>query len=353
MGYGSGHTMAGAALQHAFEVANPDVEAVQLDGIRDTPSPLERFTASFYIYTNKRAHWLWRAMYYWPVFRSRIASWLAEWFFSREDGRKILAMEPDAVVATHFWSAKVAGRMGLPFFTVITDYVFHPFWLCRKASAYFVASEEIVGHLIDAGFPKDRIHLTGIPVRSMFWERPSIAEARREMNLEPKDKVVLLLSGNHGVTPVMDIALGIKDTGATVLMAAGKNKRLQKAMTEFMRSHNIKGRVLGFVDHMNMLLRASDVVVTKAGGIISSECLAMATPVVFFDSLPGQEEGNARVISEWGAATRAHDVHDAINAVKELLQNPERLMEMRQAALLHGKPKASLNIARKILEYLQ
>jgi processive 1,2-diacylglycerol beta-glucosyltransferase len=352
MAYGSGHTMAARAIADALGELAPGLEVVQFDGILESRSPLERFPASFYIFTNKHAHWFWRAFYYWPVFRTRLVDHLTGWLFSRGITGRMRDMAPDAVVSTHLSSTRASIRLGFPTFSVITDYVYHPFLFSEKAHAYFVASGEIRDALLARGFPEDRIHLTGIPIRKMFWEPPPCAESRAELGLPEGDRIVLLMSGNQGVTPVGKIAQALRDSGAFLMVVTGKNERMRRRMEKLFQRQGIKGKVGGLIDNMALLLSSCDIIVTKGGGIITSECLASGLPMVFYDSIPGQEEGNARIISEWGAGVRARNADEAAAMVGEIIEDQARLDRMKGIARERGKPRAALDIAGKVLGYL-
>ncbi len=345
--------MAARAIAEALSAVSLNAEVVQLDTILSSRCPLERFPPSFYIFTNKYAHWLWRAFYYWPVFRSRLSETITDRLFCSSNIPKLKSLSPDAVVSTHLCITRASVRLGVPTFAVVTDYVYHPFLFSEKVRAYFVASEEIRDALLARGFPADRIHLTGIPIRSMFWEPPSCADARARLGLPTDDRVVLLMSGNQGVTPVGRIARALRDSDAFILVVTGKNEPMRRRIERLFRKHGIKGGVFGVFQDMASLLCSCDIIVTKGGGIITSECLASGLPMVFYDSIPGQEEGNARVVSEWGAGVSARNADEAASLVIEIISDQSRLNRMKQAARSHGRPKAALDIASKVLGYIE
>jgi len=352
MAYGSGHTMAAQAIVDALSVVSPGLEVIHHDGILSSRSWLERFPASFYIFTNKHAHWIWRTFYYSPVFRTRLANRLTSLLFSRGIIGRMRDIAPDAVVSTHLSSTRASLKLRLPTFSVITDYCFHPFLFSEGVCAYFAASDEVREALVSQGFPRERIYLTGIPIRRMFWEPPSAADSRERIGLPRDQRIVLLMSGNQGVTPVGKIAKILKGSEAFLVVVTGKNETMRRRMESLFREKRIEGMVTGVFLDMALLLSACDIIVTKGGGIITSECLACGLPMVFYDSIPGQEEGNARIISEWGAGVRARSADEAAALVKDIINDPTRLKRMKEKALEHGRPKAALDIAEKVLSLL-
>ena len=352
MAYGSGHTMAAQAVAEALSVVSQGLEVIHHDGIISSRSWLERFPASFYIFTNKHAHWIWRMFYYSPVFRTRLVKHIIGTLFSRCIIGRMKEIAPDAVVSTHLSSTRASIKLGFPTFSVITDYSYHPFLFSEGVCAYFVASDEIVEALVSQGFPRERIFLTGIPIRRMFWEPPSSADSRAKLGLPREGRIVLLMSGNQGVTPVGKIAKILKDSDAFLFVVAGKNEAMRRRMESLFRKNRINGIVTGVFTDMASLLSACDIIVTKGGGIISSECLACGLPMVFYDSIPGQEEGNARIISEWGASVRARNAEEAAALVMDIINDRARLNRMKKIAKERGRPRAALDIAEKVLSLL-
>src|SRR5439155_22396806 len=108
-------------------------------------------------------------------------------------------------------------------------------------------------------------------------------------------------------------------------------------------------RKLGFVSYVDDLLVASDLVITKAGGLIVSESLARGTPLLVIDPIPGQEEWNADYIVSTGAGIQLRMVELVPSAVQHLIGNPERLAVLRGGAQEAGRPRAALDIAERIL----
>jgi processive 1,2-diacylglycerol beta-glucosyltransferase len=118
-------------------------------------------------------------------------------------------------------------------------------------------------------------------------------------------------------------------------------------------SPTVKLRKVGTISYVDDLIVASDLIITKAGGLITSEILARGTPMVIVDPIPGQEEQNADVISAAGAGVQLRLLEMVTPAVQYLLDHPERLTEMSQAALMIGQPQAALNIAEHVLSNWQ
>jgi len=137
-----------------------------------------------------------------------------------------------------------------------------------------------------------------------------------------------------------------------LIVVAGRNEKLVEALEEVTDSAHVQLRKLEQIDYVDDLVVASDLVVTKAGGLITSEILARGTPMVIVDPIPGQEEQNADVIAAAGAGVQLRLPEMVAPAVLYLLKRPDRLAEMHQSALELGQPRAALNIAEHILNDL-
>jgi len=91
-------------------------------------------------------------------------------------------------------------------------------------------------------------------------------------------------------------------------------------------------------------------IVTKPGGMTTSECLAKGLPMVVVDPIPGQEERNSQFLVNQGIAVRVDDKRRIAHEINRLLDDPKKLAAMKKAALMNGKPMAAENIARLILD---
>jgi len=109
--------------------------------------------------------------------------------------------------------------------------------------------------------------------------------------------------------------------------------------------------VLGFVTNMHELMAAADLIVTKPGGLTTSEALAMGKPLLILDPIPGQEAANSDFLLERGAAAKVNRVEDAPFRIEQLLGS-KKLKEMARAARELGHPNAAQAVCRATVERL-
>jgi processive 1,2-diacylglycerol beta-glucosyltransferase len=112
-------------------------------------------------------------------------------------------------------------------------------------------------------------------------------------------------------------------------------------------------RRLGMIDWVDDLVAASDLAITKSGGLIVSEILARGTPMIVIDPIPGQEEWNADYVAGSGAGVQLRQPESVPPATLSLLAHPERLALMRAQAARVGRPRAALDIAERVLRDLR
>jgi processive 1,2-diacylglycerol beta-glucosyltransferase len=163
--------------------------------------------------------------------------------------------------------------------------------------------------------------------------------------------VVTLMGSGLAVGRAEQIIHGLSRRGltATLLVLAGRNTQLEANLPPVTTGPTLSVRGLGFVEYLDDLIAASDLVITKAGGLIVSEVMARQTPMILINSIPGQEEWNADYVVSVGAGIQLRHLDMLPLAVESLLANPSRLAALRAAATKAGRPDAALNVVDAVL----
>ena len=278
-------------------------------------------------------------------------------------------LKPSAVVCTHAFPCGVMAAYkrlydpSLPVMGIVTDFVVHPFWIYKNVDAYAVATPEIRAALVGRGIDPERIGVDGIPVDPRFGEVPDDRAALREQLGLPRDAAVaLVMGGGLGLGPVAATVRSLARTAlpengraAPVIpvVIVGKNKRLERRLAEEARRDGADVRVLGFVENVFDWMHAADVLVTKPGGLTTSEALAARVPLVLLRPLPGQEERNARYLVSRGAALRARGGSDLVRVVDAVLTDERVARRLRENAAALAHPDAAERIAARIAALAQ
>ena len=267
---------------------------------------------------------------------------------------KIEGLKPDTVICTHFLPAELLSKMiaqkkfHAPVWVAVTDFDIHSLWIQPHMSGYFAASPEVAWRMKDKGINPDKIHVTGIPIMPVFGQEHSRSECAKQLGISPDKPTILLMSGGLGVGGIHLIAERLLNISSDfqILALAGKNKGLLEELKKLERAFPGKLKPTGFTTTIEINMAASDLAISKPGGLTTSECLAMGLPMIVISPIPGQEERNADYLLENGAALKAHNAAVLEFKLIELLKNPAKLCEMRKAATSIGRPDAAMDILK-------
>lgn len=269
---------------------------------------------------------------------------------------------PDLVVCTHaFPCGAMAEYKRLfddapPVVGIVTDFAVHAFWIHRNIDGYVVANEGIRDQMLARGVEPQRVVSAGIPVRSEFAPR-AVTRARLRENLAlPLDRhIVLLMGGGLGIGPLERMMRALQDVKKPIaaVVIAGRNKRMERRVLAAAEGVGYPVRALRFVDNVYDYMHAADVLVTKPGGLTAAEALVAQLPMVLCKPLPGQEERNARILCEAGAAMRSHTVGDLAAAVTAVLTPGRRRERMLAAAKRLARPNAAAEAASLIVRLVR
>jgi processive 1,2-diacylglycerol beta-glucosyltransferase len=242
-----------------------------------------------------------------------------------------------------------------PQYVVVTDVIAHSTWINHGVHGYFLPNVLSANLLIQRGVNPAVLHVTGIPIKLEVMEPKTKEDARSRQSLPHHLPVVTLFGGGLNPRRVKSMVVDLLASPVPLylIVVAGRNDKLVEAMEELTGNAQVPLLKLEQIDYVDDLLVASDLVITKAGGLITSEILARGVPMVIVAPIPGQEEQNADVIAAAGAGVQLRLPEMVAPAVQYLLKRPDRLTEMHQSALELGQPRAALNIAEHILKDLQ
>jgi processive 1,2-diacylglycerol beta-glucosyltransferase len=356
---GLGHKRAAEALGQAF--AQRHVAQVWVEDTLSYGSPLFRqLYAGSYLELAEKAPALW-AYYYQRA--DETESELNQALRRLVDRLGVTRLEtvieqrrPDAIVCTHFLPLDLLidlrrrGRQIPPLYCVVTDYTGHAFWAYPDADGYFVATSLTAAMLVHRGVPADSITVTGIPVEPAIAEAKDRARLRRAYQLGD-GAVIMFLASGLSAERVHQIAHGLlqRPIRGTLLLVTGRNSALRAGLRALPRDRTLRLRVHGFIDYLDDLVAASDLVITKAGGLIVSEVLARGRPLVIIDPVPGQEEWNADYVVSVGAGVQLRLGAIVPEAVEHLLNETAHRQLLENGAARAGRPRAALDIAAAVL----
>jgi processive 1,2-diacylglycerol beta-glucosyltransferase len=246
---------------------------------------------------------------------------------------------------------KRKGELSVPVHAVITDISPHAFWVHAHIDHYHVANDTAARELMRKGIDPLAIHVSGIPVDPVFAHSTPAPQARAALGL-PERPTVLLMSGGFGVGPLVamldSFADADTDSGLSLVVVAGRNTELADACRARAATLTLPVKVVGFVNNIHDHMDAADLIVTKPGGLTTTEILAKGKPMALVAPIPGQEQRNCEHLLEEGAAVRLHEVADAAWYLQRWLHDAPRMAHMQANARRIARPHAAQVIAQAL-----
>jgi processive 1,2-diacylglycerol beta-glucosyltransferase len=387
---GGGHLAAAAALEETWRRLRPDDVVAQVDLV-DFFSPLHRkIHADGYLALIGKAPELWGMMFNKTDSLKSARRW-HRWrrvFPGRSRvrfARHVTHFQPDAVLCTHYlpletlallraghfrkhkWSLDIhvrsreARRAGAaaaapslparaPFVvSIVTDFEAHALWMESCVDLYCVAADHTKARLVARGAAAEDVVVTGIPVAMKFSGQPDVKAVRRTFGLRDDQPVLLVLSGGFGTGPLGGILTELNkfDRPLQTAVVTGRNEPLRRELAVGDWKHPT--RVFGYMPNMHELMAVADLIITKAGGLTTSEALALGKPLLLVRPIPGQEAANSDFLLEWGAATKINRLEDLPYRLGQLL-GARKLADMARAAKALGRPAAASSVCAEVVK---
>ncbi len=359
--HGQGHKSAAEALATAFRERD-DVGTVRTEDALDYGAALyKKLYATFYRELSENLPAIWERIY--EAADANDSSFLnhLRMLLDRigvgELDSLIPSVPAEAVVCTHFLPLNILswhrqnGTLDVPLYGVVTDYTAHLYWVSEDVNGYFVPSRKAKAMLAAKGVPKSRISVVGIPVDPHLPRHETADTVRRRHNITKKPVVTFICSALDA-DRIRTVVVGLLGSGlsGTLIVVPGRNAEAESVLDELEGTPELDLQILtGFVDYLADLVAGSDLVVTKAGGLVVSEVLAQGVPMLLFDPLGGQEEWNADYVVSTGAGVQSRTVQMVPEAIRRILEDPPRLEMMRDHAETAGRPHAAARIASRVV----
>ena len=266
----------------------------------------------------------------------------------------------DAVVTSHLYGmlalteAKRLGRLTVPAFGIATDYTMIPFTRDAVLTEIFVPHKDLAPVFVAAGMDEKSVIPTGIPVSPSILTAPEKSEARAALGLPEGKKIVLVMSGGVGcvsvVNPLLKKVKKTHDTDKCWVVLVGNNLKLKEKIEKSCPDGEVIA--VGFTDKVRLYLKAADVVISKSGGLSSTEVAAAGVPLVHFKPIPGCESCNAKFFSEKGMSVLAKTGNEALDLAEKLLESEEKRNAMVAAQKKEINASAADDIAGRIRKWV-
>ena len=359
LSFGAGHIRAAQSVAAELQVKVPEAEIMLIDALENCSLAFR----ALYVWT----YWAmirWTPQLWSKLFHSRIArrdeQTAPVWFWRMGCSKvfeKIKMFRPDLIVACEVGACEIAVIARRDKLTdagivnVITDFEAEPIWVKEEIAAYAVPSGQVAEQLRNWGADVEKINICGIPLDKSFSEFDDSDIIRKQFGLDSRP-IVLLMGGGMGPTSMDSVAFRLLREGnnLNIVALAGNDNAVHRKMEMLTDSATVSLKVIAWTDRVADLMRISEVLVTKPGGLTLSEAAVCGLPMVLFDAIPGPEESNAARFVEAGAGIQTFDSDETVNEVLRLLKDKNGLSLMAKRCREIAQPNAAGNIVKLILD---
>ncbi len=363
--YGGGHLNAAKSI-HEYILNHYKNNYIELiDCMKYVNKTVEKVTTAAYREAAKKAPWVWGKIY-----NDSQKGPLAH-LSTRSN--KIMAIKllkllrekkPDLIISTHPFSSQMCsylkrkGKITAKIATIMTDFAPHDQWLVGSdfTDYYFVANDKMKDYLIQKDIKNTKIFVTGIPLSNRFLQKHDRKKILDTYHLQDGKRNILFFGGGEfglGKSKTFEILDSLIKTSLDmqIIAIAGKNEKMKAKFDEIVEKNkaNKRVKVLSFTNQVPELMSISDLVVTKPGGMTTTESLASELPMIIINPIPGQEEENAEFLENKNVGIWIKKEDDASKILHSLFSNPDKLNEMKNNARLLGHPNSTKNICNILL----
>lgn len=266
---------------------------------------------------------------------------------------------PDAVVFTHPFAGLILDvlkreeKITLPTVGVLTDFTFHPYWEdCTHNDYVVIPSPALRFQAYRKGFTDAQLLPFGIPIHPKFADAETKTDARAALGLDPDTPTLLLMGGSMGYGNMADSLTDLDELDPAIpfqiICVCGNNKKAKEQIDRMQTRRRVLN--LGFVDYVDRLMDASDCIVTKPGGLTTSEALAKRLPMIIVNPIPGQESRNMEFLLNSGAAAAVNKMCTMEELVCRLFESEHRLAAMRMSIEDLRRPNSTKDVCEFVLE---
>ena len=354
-GFGEGHNSAARGIRDGLLQIASETQVEIRDIFAETLGPLNEITRRTYLAAINRLPDAWASLYSWIDKRQDFRASLRWLFPVRRRLAEIVRREqPDIIISVfpaypHFLDEIFGAVNGSKpeRVVMITDSItINAIWFRCSADYFLVANDQTRDVLGGAGVKHDLLHVLGFPVSPRFAD----ASLRSIRSTDPPWRILYMVTGGQTVAPNLARLLAqLPNTELTVTV--GHNETLRRVMEEICKASAQKFEIIGWTTDLPRLLSSHHLLISKAGGATVQETIAAGCPMIVNQVVPGQEEGNARLISETGAGFVALGVDKVIEAVRAATAEQGKLLrEWSTNIAKMSRPSASLDIAKFLLK---
>ena len=363
--YGGGHLSAANSIREHITSNYPDVQIEMIDCMKYVNKRFEKLTTTAYKEMAKKAPWAWGTIYYTsqkgPIAEISSAS------------NKLLAFKlnsllqeykPDLIISTHPFASQMCSylkkhhKIDAKIASILTDFAPHDQWLVgkKRIDYFFVAHNKMKEDLIKKKVPAEKIFVTGIPLSKKFLMHYNKDEILEQFGLKRNKRTILFFGGGEfglGKCKTLKVLSSLLNDfeNLQIVAISGKNQKMKNKFEELANNSNMPEdvKIMEYTNHVPELMSVADLVVTKPGGLTSSESLASGLPIIVINPIPGQETQNAEFLESKGAGIWIKSSSNISEVLHSLLNDPEKFKQMKINSRLLAKKHSTQDICKILL----
>jgi len=363
---GDGHKKAAEAIYKQFLDTASGAEVIFIDSLNYTTRFFKFFYKRIYIILIKYLPWLWGFFYHTlnnrfffllvSPFRALINT-----FNSKKLTDFLLREQFDIIISTHFFAVDVISRfkekaaLEALLVNVVTDFKAHLYWIAKNIDKYVVAAESVRQGFVERGVGSQKIAVLGVPVRKRFGIPVSKETARKALNLLPDKFTILVMGGGLGVGPIKEVVSGLQriDFDCQIIVVCGHNKLLFRELNVMAVNFVKKTLVKGFCHNIDTLMAASEIMISKAGGVTVSESLARGLPIICIKPIPGQEDGNAEFLFNHNIGFWLKDRGEINDTISKFFYSTDSAESLKKKIKSLARPNSAKEITELAIEMIR
>ena len=363
--YGGGHLSAANSIKEYIEENYNNTEIKLVDCMEYVNNVINKITTTAYNEMAKTIPWVWGKVYTKSQSGtlSKISS-NSNKLFAIKLNNLIQEYSPNLIISTHPFSTQMCAflkkksKLNCKIATIMTDYAPHDQWLIGSnyIDYYFVAHEGMKQALINKAIPSDKIFATGIPLSTKFLLRFNKKNILNYFDLLPNKKTVLFFAGgkyglSKSTTYEMLRTLAKEFDHIQIVAISGENTKMKKNFEEIVHTYNKEDsiKIIGYTNKVPELMSISDLVITKPGGLTTTESLASGLPIIVINPIPGQEEENAEFLERNNLALWIKKDDNVKEILTDILNDSELMHKMKINARLFAKKNSTKDICEILL----
>lgn len=355
-----GHLNAAKSIYECMQTKETNLDIELIDCMKYVNKTIEKVTTAAYREAAKKAPWVWGKIY-----NDSQKGPLAH-LSSRSN--KIMAIkllkllrekQPDLIISTHPFGSQMCsylkrkGKITAKIATIMTDFAPHDQWLVGHefTDYFFVAHDKMKQYLLSKNISEEKVFVTGIPISNRFLIEYNKNEILKDFKLKENTKTVLFFGGGEfglGKNKTIEIFQSLVENfdNLQIIAISGKNPKMKSAFEQIVEKNNKSDlvKILEYTNKVPELMAISDLVVTKPGGLTTSESLASNLPMIVINPIPGQEEENAEFLEKNHIAIWIKKDDNPSIILNDLFNHPTKLEEMKKNTTILAHKYSTQNI---------